>query len=218
MSVAIRHRNDPRPALRAVPGMTVAREHDAVELAVITNRAGDEIRARFADGHRCYVARVDGVAAAWGWVATARAEIGELGLRFTVPAGERYLWNFVTWVPYRGRGIYPVLLDQIVKLHSAEAERFWIVYAPENHASARGIEKAGFTPAAALSFDAQGRVAFHPWETAAAAWSFGAPLSGESLAPCWRCARAGRQWLMTCGAGTCTCDYQETKVGCGVGG
>lgn len=214
MSVAIRHRHDPRPDLRSVPGLAIEREYDAAELAIATGRAEAEIRARFAEGHRAYLARVDGAAAAWGWVATAHAEIGELGLRFPVPSGERYLWNFVTWAPYRGRGIYPVLLDAIIRIESAEAERFWIVYAPENRASARGIIKAGFTPVAALSFDAGGRAAIQPRHGAASRSPFGAPASDAGLAPCWRCVRAGRPWTMTCPPGACACDYQATAAGC----
>ena len=111
---------------------------------------------RPAAGHRAYVATLDGAPAAWGWIATREAEIGELATRFAIPPGERYLWNFVTLAPFRGLGVYPRLVDAIVRAESREAERFWIAYAPENRASASGIGKAGFTTLAELSFDADG--------------------------------------------------------------
>lgn len=44
-----------------------------------------------------------------------RAEIDD---RFAVPQADRYLWNFVTLPTYRGRGIYPRLLDAIVDAES----------------------------------------------------------------------------------------------------
>ena len=84
------------------------------------------MRRRFDAGHRAYVALWDGEPAAWGWVATTAAEIGELESSFAIPRGERYLWNFVTFPSHRGLGIYPRLLDAIVRLESAEAGRFWI--------------------------------------------------------------------------------------------
>ena len=46
-----------------------------------------------------------------------------------------------------------------MRAESRDAERFWIAYAPENHASGAGIAKAGFVALAEMSFDADGRPA-----------------------------------------------------------
>ena len=185
-------------------------------MASLQNRKIEEMSSRFAAGHRAYVAVIDGQPAAWGWVATRTADIGELGARLTLNDDERYLWNFVTLPSHRGLGIYPRLLQAIVSAESADAERFWIGYAPENHASGAGIRKGGFVTAAEMSFDATGRPALRaeiPGEAIAASRVLGLPITTEPLSPCWRCVRAGRAG-MSCSEGSCRCDYQQPKSGC----
>jgi len=210
MPLAVRHRHDPAPSLDPLPGLTVRRVTAPALMAELQSRLLDDIARRFAEGHRAYVAWRHGEPAAWGWVATRTATIGELSATFAVPAGERYLWNFVTRPAHRGLGIYPRLLDAIVRAES-RAERFWIAYAPENHASGAGMRKAGFVEVAELSFDASGRPAVHG--ATAAARVLGLPLAPAALAPCWRCVRAGRG-AMSCPEGQCRCDYQQPVSGC----
>jgi len=129
----------------------------------------------------------------------------------------------VTLPAHRGKGIYPRLVDAIVQAESREAHRFWIAYAPENHASGAGIRKAGFVTVAELSFDSGGRpaVAGYPSEGGTAAASvFGLPQATEPLSHCWRCARdvtlgtSAAQREMACSGGTCACDYQRPEVAC----
>ena len=216
MPFAVRHRRDPVPTIAPLPGLVVRHEADADRMAALQGRAPEEMARRLAGGHRAYVADRDGVPAAWGWVATRAAEIGELGSAFAIPAGERYLWNFVTLAAHRGLGIYPRLLDAIVRAESREAERFWIAYAPENHASGAGIRKAGFVDLAELSFDASGRAALRgllPGGGRIASRVLGLPEAPDALAPCWRCVRAGRG-SMSCAPDHCRCDYQVPKSGC----
>jgi GNAT superfamily N-acetyltransferase len=213
---ALRHRDDPAPALSPLAGLSVRRELDAAAMATLQNRTIEEMTNRFAAGHRAYVAVVDGQPAAWGWVATRSADIGELGATLTLSAEERYLWNFVTLPSHRGLGIYPRLLEAIIEAESADAVRFWIGYAPENHASGAGIRKAGFATAAEMSFDANGRPALRaemPGEAKAASRVLGLPITSEPLSQCWRCVRAGRSG-MSCPEGSCQCDYQQPKSGC----
>lgn len=217
MSLAVRHRRDPVPPLTPLAGLVVRREADAGVMAGLQWRTETEMALRFAAGHRAYLALLDGEPAAWGWVATLSAEIGELGSVFAIPEGERYLWNFVTLKTHRGKGIYPRLLDAMVRAESAEAERFWIAYAPENHASGSGIRRAGFVTVAGLSFDAEGRPAVSDTAAggaAAAARLLGIRAADEPLAPCWRCARAAMPAAAACAPGTCTCDYQRPEPGC----
>jgi GNAT superfamily N-acetyltransferase len=216
MPFAARHRADPVPALDPLPGLVVSREEGAAAMAALQGRTEAEIAGRFAAGHRAYVALRGGEPAAWGWVATRSAEIGELRSEVPVPPRERYLWNFVTLAAHRGLGIYPRLLAAIVEAESREAERFWIAYAPENHASGTGIRKAGFVALAELSFAADGRAALRslvPGGGRVAARVLGLPEAGEALAPCWRCVRAGRG-AMSCAPGECRCDYQRPESGC----
>ena len=217
MSFAIRCSHDAAPTLPPLPGLAVARVESAHTMAWLQNRTEGEIAARFAAGHRAYVASLDGQPAAWGWVATTTAMIGEVGSSFAIPAGTRYLWNFVTLATHRGLGIYPRLLDAIVRAESVEAERFWIAYAPENHASGAGIRKAGFVTVAELSFDDAMRPAVRgltPEGAAAVSRLLALPVVEESLAPCWKCIRAGKPAERACREGRCCCDYQKPETTC----
>lgn len=217
MPIAYRHREDPVPTMRVMPGLLIVPERDAARMAELQGRTREEIQARFDAGHRAYVAQVDGVAAAWGWVATAEATIGELEARFVVAPRERYLWNFVTLAAFRGMGIYPRLIAGIVEAESADAEGFWIAYAPENHASGAGIRKAGFELVAELSFDLQGAPVVKellPNGGRMAAALLGLPESHGQVALCWKCVRAKRPHPMACAAGSCACDYQRPETAC----
>jgi GNAT superfamily N-acetyltransferase len=96
-------------------------------------------------GDRLYRARLDGVIAAFGWSAVTAAEISELGIdQLRLPPGNRYLWGFVTEPDYRGRGLYPRLLQAVLQ-RDTDAERFWIGHDLDNDASASGIRRAGFS-------------------------------------------------------------------------
>lgn len=216
MPLAMRHRADPMPELAPLAGLTVSMESGVAVMAAVQQRDEADIARRLEQGHRAYVARRDGEAAAFGWVATRTATIGELGAAFDIPRGQRYLWNFVTLPAHRGLGVYPRLLQAIVRAESREADRFWIAYAPENHASGAGIRKAGFVDVAELSFDAAGQPALRALLAGgdrAASRLLGLPTRDAQLAPCWRCVRAGRG-AMACREGSCRCDYQVPASGC----
>jgi len=217
MSVAVWHRDDVLPQMKTVSGLMVGRMDDAEALAQAQSRTPALVHERFTAGHRAYVARLDGRIVAWGWVAMRRARIGELDLEFDVPAGERYLWNFVTLAAFRGRGIYPRLLEAIVTAEAPESERFWIAYAPENHASGIGILKAGFTKVADLSFDQAGRPVVRDIREgggSAAARLLGLPAISEAVAQCWKCARGPEPTTSSCATGRCACDYQVADRSC----
>ena len=191
MGLAIRLSDGDAPGLAPLAGLEVRRELDAGMLATVQGRTAEEMERRIREGHRAYVATIDGCIVAWGWVATRSAWVGEVNAAFRVHERERYLWNFVTAPTHRGLGIYPRLLDQIVRSESGEADRFWIAYAPENHASAAGIRRAGFVHVGELSFDASGRPAVRGSAEMAAEGARRLDLShvDHELAPCWRCAR-----------------------------
>lgn len=219
MPLALRHRTDIVNPLSPLAGLTVYRETDSAAMADLQGRAASDIQKRFDEGHRAYVARMNGAPAAWGWVATSQATIGELATSFPISRGERYLWNFVTLKAHRGLGIYPRLLNAIVDAELSDAERFWIAYAPENHASGSGVRKAGFTTVAEISFDHGGRPALRPTvfvgsSQPAAYQLLDLPVLEEALAQCWRCVRMGRTGEQSCKAGMCTCDYQQPEHGC----
>jgi GNAT superfamily N-acetyltransferase len=199
MALASWWRGDALPTPAPLAGLTIGVNDDVALISGLTGLLPDEVTARLDAGHRCYLARLDGLPVSYGWVATLSASIGELDLAFSLPDDDRYLWDFVTLPEWRGRGIYPRLLHGIIEQEGANAERFWIIYAPENAASGIGVAKAGFSPVSDLAFlrgRGVGTVALSPERA-----ELGARLLGVSLyeavqaerviSPCWRCVMAG---------------------------
>lgn len=189
-------RGDALSGLGSLPGFTVEATFDLDKITGLTALSMAEVHTRLAAGHRIYVAAIDGTPAAYGWVATLLAEIGELSLRFEVPSTDRYLWDFVTLPAWRGRGIYPRLLQAILAYESPAAERFWIIHAPENVASASGIRKAGFQMVSELSFMPEVGVGSRSMKaddrSQIGVRLLGVPLieieeNDGTLSPCWRC-------------------------------
>jgi GNAT superfamily N-acetyltransferase len=130
--------------LQPLASLSVGIAHDHRLIAEIARIGRAAALARVRAGHRPYIAWLDDTPVAYGWSALSRASIGELGLEFGIPAGNRYLWDFATLPDWRGLGIYPRLLQAILARESAEAHRFWIGHVRDNLASKRGIVKAGF--------------------------------------------------------------------------
>jgi GNAT superfamily N-acetyltransferase len=215
MTIAMRRRTDAFRGATPLPNLEICRVWDAELMAELQQKPEADMQRRFDDGHRAYVAWYDGERAAFGWVTTKAATIGELGARIEVRDGERYLWNFVTLPAFRGLGIYPRLIEAIIA-GEADATTFWIAYAPENHASESGIHKAGFRTVALMSFDERGAAvkALDPTTSDGEVTRLtGLPLATDSLTPCWKCVRAGRG-AMACREGHCRCDYQRPAVTC----
>lgn len=135
---------DPLPKLNPLDGFLAAVNDDVNLLAQLHNLDTVEMQRRFDEDNLCYVAYLNGVPAGYGWVATMVARIIEVGLSWTLAPQDRHLWDFVTLPAYRGRGVYPHLLQAILRTESQKAEHFWIGHSGNNLASQRGIIKAGF--------------------------------------------------------------------------
>ena len=153
-------RGDPLPPLPPVPGLTAVPSEDERLVASLSGIGDGAVRERVRRGHRPWLARIAGEPAGWGWVATGEASIPALDVAFALPPGDRYLWDFVTLPAWRGRGVYPALLQAI--LAQEEAERFWIGHDRDNAASARGIAKAGFREVGAAYRLPDGRLVIVP--------------------------------------------------------
>jgi GNAT superfamily N-acetyltransferase len=120
---------------------------------VLSNLSGldaDQIQARISSAHRPYLAWIDSEPVAYGWSAAGQTRFGSPPVAFDVPPGNRYLMDFATLPAWRGRGIYPYLLQSVLAREAAD--RFWILHHRDNVASARGIGKAGFRMAAQIHF------------------------------------------------------------------
>jgi hypothetical protein len=212
---------DSLPSLEPLATMRVLTADDSARVVAEMGIAREEATARIEHGHRAYVAAVGGVPAAYGWVASLGASIGELGIGFSLGRSDRYLWDFVTLPAFRGRGIYPRLLREIMTREGQSANRFWIINAPENVASAAGIAKAGFVSVGQLSFidDRRAGVAGEQLTDRATAGAalLGVPLlraveDGRVVSPCWRCVMAAQQrgheamcWPLQGVAHQCSC-------------
>lgn len=179
---------DALPALAPIGGFGAGAARDVAELSTLTGLPAAEVAGRLEAGNRCYAARLGGVAVGYGWVADGSAAIGELDLAFRLEAGDRYLWDFATLPAWRGRGLYPRLLQAI--LRAEDRGRFWIINAPENLASARGIARAGFAEVGSLELTRGGGVGIAP--TGAAARCASCRLYGvlRPRRPCATCEAA----------------------------
>jgi RimJ/RimL family protein N-acetyltransferase len=209
MAIASWWRGDPLPPRPDSERVVVVASNDRPLLADLVQTSPEEVDQRIQSGHRAYVAFVDGTPAGHGWVATREAEIGELDLRLMLPERDTYLWDFGTVTAFRGLGVYPAILRAI--LERENADRFWIIYAPENLPSGLGIERAGFTRVADLSFDRAGRAtlrgAVKAERVKAAARLLHLPIVDSPLMACWRCQGSNQ-------ACSCNCAWSEVPACC----
>lgn len=192
MSFATFWIEDTLTPIASLPGFTADPAFDWDELAEINHISQAEVMDRIDNGNRPYVARMDGQPTAYGWLATRKVSIGELGINVELPSGDRYLWDFATLPDWQGRGLYPRLLQSILEQEIQNAKRFWIIHAPENLPSGAGMSKAGFEFVGQLSFTWDGKIGLAPYADSTERARIGAdllqvPLIEEVLAPCWSC-------------------------------
>src|SRR5690606_3832037 len=155
-------KQDELPPLAPLHGLEISEVDHSPFLSAITQIPEEEAINRLANDHRAYVAFLNNIPAAFGWLASGKARVGELNHEFILPSGHRYLWNFRTLLDFRGIGIYPQLLQQIILAEQPKADCFWIMHAPENKASQRGIQKAGFQLIGKVSLVNGSEVIFDP--------------------------------------------------------
>src|SRR5215208_2069101 len=87
MALATWWRGDSVPTLSLLPGFRVEASRDEHLIARINQLAQDEVRQRMHTGHQPYLAYVEQAPIGYGWMATQEAAIGELDVRFALPAG-----------------------------------------------------------------------------------------------------------------------------------
>jgi len=208
MALATWWASDPLLDLTPLADFQVRLATDDAQLATINHIPVAEVAQRRRAGHLPYVGYMDETAVTYGWVATREASIGELNLVFPIAAESRYLWDFATLPEWQGRGLYPRLLQGIVQ--AEQAERFWILHAPENLPSGAGMQKAGFQAVGQLSFQRDNSLGLIPFSNPERA-RIGADLLGvalieDGLSPCWRCVQQV----------ACTCQLDPENCSCAV--
>lgn len=191
MSLYTLSATEERPLIPQPAGLTIVESTDAKLLALLGSTTEEDVLKRLANDHLAFVAYMRNQPAAFGWMARGKATIGELNHTLILPHRNRYLWNFRTLADYRGLGIYPALLQHMIRHESNKASRFWIIHAPENKASLKGIQKAGFQYVGKLYTDADGSAAI---EATPEAEKYRRQLefmdirrSPETAASCWNC-------------------------------
>lgn len=210
MSLYTHQTNDSFPVLQSPTGLRIKECTNVDLLASLgTTTVGDVVK-RIANDHVAFVAYVDNVAAALGWMARGKAMIGELNHELVLPIGNRYLWNFRTMEAFRGLGIYPALLQYIIRYEKEKAERFWIIHAPENTSSLKGITKAGFQYVGKL-YSSKGIVAIENTRLSKRNRSLltemDITVSDKTPASCWNCSSP---YLKKRSSGCC-CAAAETE-------
>lgn len=135
---------DPLPDLPTLPAFSLLQTRDREQVADLTGLTSAEVEARWQEDNLAYLGLWQGTPVAYGWMGKGSAGVQEIRLAFTLPARNRYLWDFQTFPQWRGRGIYPHFLQAILRVEVAQAERFWILYKPGDESAARSIRKAGF--------------------------------------------------------------------------
>ena len=156
---------DPLPSLAPLAGLRVLPTDDAALIAELAQLDQAEVIERIQQANQAYVAYVETEPVAYGWSAAGMGALDELAFDFEIPPGNRYLWDFATLPPWRGRGIYPRLLQAVFTAEQDAAQRFWIGHTAENNASQQGIVKAGCQLVEALVMVPGGALAILPLGT-----------------------------------------------------
>lgn len=171
-------------------GLRIEESMDIDLLALMGTTTREQVIKRLANDHVAYISYIRNIPAAFGWMARGKALIGELDHELVLPTGNRYLWNFRTLENFRGRGIYPALLHYIIRSEKSRANRFWIIHAPENNSSLRGIKKAGFKHVGTL-YDRDGITTIENTPIARKSMrllgEMGITISNETPSSCWNC-------------------------------
>jgi GNAT superfamily N-acetyltransferase len=104
-----------------------------------------EAEERFREGQACAVARHAGDVVAYCWLAVTPVPVAEID-RIVVPGAEEvYLYDAFTVPEWRGRGLFTVLLVELLAyMRSRGRTRALIFVLARNEASRRAIERGGF--------------------------------------------------------------------------
>ena len=179
------------PVIKQPARLIIQESTDVGLLSRLGETTVEDVIKRLANDHLAFVAYIDNKPAAFGWMARGKVSVGELNHSFVLPMQHRYLWNFRTLADYRGLGIYPALLQYIVRYEGTRAKQFWIIHAPENTSSLKGIVKAGFRYVGKLYTAADGTAVL---EAGTQAETYRHTLeymdirfSNETPASCWNC-------------------------------
>ena len=107
----------------------------------------EEMKTRLRRGDLCLACFTDGHLAHYSWVQfSGPHEFRDVGQRFKISLGHCWIYHCRTAEWAKGKQIYPFALTQILEMcNSRGCRHAWIYTIPQNIASQRGIQKAGFS-------------------------------------------------------------------------
>ena len=184
-------------------------------LSNLTSLSEQALEKRFQSGNEAWVLFYQRLPVSFGWISRGRITIGELSKELVLPQGDAYFWNFRTLEAYRGKGFYPQLLQAMVRNESRISASIWIIAAPEDRSSFRGIIKSGFTPVGILAYNHHQGIVLSPFQnhnrTDVAAKVFDVPLDAGQVRPCWSC------YSNTMKISIAACQCKQDGFGCACG-
>lgn len=137
--------------------MTLADNGDIDELTRIDEwgmQKSDTLKM-LEEGQHCYVAKHQGKIVACHWVVmTEKFEEFNLLREIRLAPYEAYGWRSFTYPPFRGKGVFPVLLGQMdVDLAQRFGKTFiYGLVRPENKSMLRALHKRGETQIGRIGF------------------------------------------------------------------
>jgi RimJ/RimL family protein N-acetyltransferase len=116
---------------------------------LINSHITDAYHKRFAQGDKAIVAYRDESPAHLSWLSLTQIAIDEVQYLWILPETHSCIYDCRTLPAFRGKGIYPEVLQWIVKelLPIHNRKHAWIYAEAGNKASIHGIKKAGFNDA-----------------------------------------------------------------------
>src|SRR5512139_153841 len=110
-------RGDDLPLLLPLPEFRCERVVDVPLLADLHNANLAKIEARLNDANTAYVAYIEDEPVGYGW--SGANSVGVADVFWPIAPPNRGLWDFFTLQAARGRGIYPRLLQAILRTEQA---------------------------------------------------------------------------------------------------
>ena len=108
---------------------------------------------RFELGKQCFVMRVDGSIAAYGWLTRGPEWVGEFERELRVLEGEAYIWDCATLPNYRRQRLFSVLLAHVTnQLRHEGLRRLWLIGINGSQRMIDGVQAAGFQPILGLAY------------------------------------------------------------------
>ena len=150
----------PEPSTRVPVVFDLLKETEVVAYISFRPDANpSQVRSRLSRGHRCFVARHAGQIVNAGWACTSSAEIAELAREIKLAPDQVFTYDAFTSPHFRNQKIQQARLAWMARyFREAGFSRMVCHVRPENSASIRALEGAGYQP-----FAVMGYVKLGPW-------------------------------------------------------